>query len=203
MLKSLRLNRWQWLVYTVALLPLLLLVFDALAGRLSVNPIQEATLRTGKAAWLVLLASLACTPLNTLFGWRAALKVRRGLGLIAFFYAAIHFTIFLGVDYGFDLALVGLELAEKRYVLVGAAALLILLLLAVTSTKGWQRRLGKRWKSLHRWVYLAALLVVFHYAWVQKADIRQPVAWGLLLAVLLLLRVRRVRTALAARRRSA
>lgn len=198
----LRLTRLQWIVYTVALLPLALLIFDALAGRLSVNPIQDATLRTGKTALILLVASLACTPLNTVFGLRQALKVRRGLGLLAFFYAAIHFGIFIGVDYGFDLYLVGLELAEKRYVLVGAAALLILLLLAITSTKGWQRRLGKRWKSLHRWVYPAGVLVILHYAWVQKADIRQPLLWGVLLAGLLLLRVNAVKRPLVSRLRA-
>ena len=198
-----RLNRLQLGAYGLALLPLALLMIDTLGGRLSVNPIQEATLRTGKAALLVLLASLACTPLNTVFGWRGALKLRRGLGLIAFLYAAIHFIIFIAVDYGFDFSLIGLELAEKRYVLVGAAALLILLLLAVTSTRGWQRRLGKRWKRLHRWVYLAGVLVILHYAWVQKADIRQPALWGVVLALLLLLRLKRVRTALVARRKIA
>jgi len=200
--KSLPITRFQWIVYTVALLPLALLIVDALTNRLSVNPIQEVTQRTGLAALWVLLASLACTPLNTLFGWRRALKVRRGLGLIAFLYAAIHFTIFIAIDYGFDFGLVGLELAEKRYVLVGAAALLILFLLAITSTKGWQRRLGKRWKSLHRWVYAAGVLVILHYAWVQKADIRLPLAWGALLALLLLLRVRRIRTAVATWRKT-
>jgi methionine sulfoxide reductase heme-binding subunit len=127
------------------------------------------------------------------FGFRPALKVRRALGLYAFLYAAIHFGIFIGLDYGFDLRLVGLELAEKRYILVGAAALLILLPLAITSTKGWQRRLGKAWKTLHRWVYLAGVLVIFHYIWVQKSDIREPVVWGAILGVLLLLRVPAIR----------
>lgn len=199
-MSKLRLTRFQLIVHLAALTPLALLVFDALAGRLSVNPIQDATLRTGKAALWMLLASLACTPANSLFGFRAALKVRRALGLYAFLYAAIHFAIFIAVDYGFDFGLVALELAEKRYVLVGAAALLILLLLAATSTKGWQKRLGKGWKKLHRWVYLAGVLVIFHYAWAQKADIRQPLLWGAVLALLLLARTRMVRQRFAGQR---
>ncbi len=184
---------FQLAVHLAALAPLALLVVAWQTGNLSVNPIQDATFRTGKTALVLLVASLACTPVNTLFGFRPALKVRRTLGLYAFLYAVIHFGIFIGLDYGFDLRLVALELAEKRYILVGAAALLILLPLAVTSTKGWQRRLGKGWKKLHRWVYLAGVLVILHYTWVQKTDIRQPLVWGAILGVLLLLRVPAIR----------
>ena len=188
-----RLNKFQLVVHLAALMPLVVLVIAWQAGSLSVNPIQDATFRTGKAALVLLVASLACTPAHRVFGFRPAIKARRALGLYAFLYAAIHFSIFIGLDYGFDLRLVALELAEKRYILVGAAALLILLPLAITSTKGWQRRLGKGWKKLHRWVYLAGVLVIFHYAWVQKADIRQPLVWGAILGVLLLLRVPAIR----------
>jgi sulfoxide reductase heme-binding subunit YedZ len=189
----LKFTPFQLAVHAAALAPLAVLVVAALTGNLSVNPIQDATFRTGKTALVLLVASLACTPANTAFGFRPALKVRRALGLYAFLYAAIHFAIFIGLDYGFDLRLVALELAEKRYILVGAAALLILLPLAVTSTKGWQRRLGKTWKKLHRWVYLAGVLVIFHYIWVQKSDIREPILWGIILGVLLLLRVPAIR----------
>ncbi|MCS7041035.1 MAG: ferric reductase-like transmembrane domain-containing protein, partial [Caldilineales bacterium] len=125
----------------------------------------------------------------TWLGFRPALKVRRALGLYAFAYAALHFFIYLGVDYGFDLQLVGLELAEKRYVLVGFAAFLLLVPLAVTSTQGWQRRLGRRWKRLHKAVYPAAVLVMCHYIWVQKADIRQPLAFSAVLLLLFILRL--------------
>lgn len=186
-------TKFQLAVHLAALAPLAVLVAAWLTDNLSVNPIQDATFRTGKTAMVLLVASLACTPANTVFGFRPALKVRRALGLYAFLYAAIHFSIFIGLDYGFDLRLVALELAEKRYILVGAAALLILLPLAVTSTKGWQRRLGKAWKKLHRWVYLAGVLVIFHYIWVQKSDIREPLVWGAILGLLLLLRVPAIR----------
>jgi sulfoxide reductase heme-binding subunit YedZ len=196
-LAFLQLTHFQLAVHAAALAPLAVLVLAALMDNLTVNPIQAATLRTGKTAMVLLVLSLACTPANTVFGFRPALKVRRALGLYAFLYAAIHFAIFIGLDYGFDLRLVGLELAEKRYILVGAAALLILLPLAVTSTRGWQRRLGKAWKKLHRWVYLAGVLVIFHYIWVQKSDIREPIVWGAVLGVLLLLRVPAVRRRVA------
>lgn len=142
---------------------------------------------------ILLVLSLACTPANAVFGFTQAIKVRRALGLYAFLYAAVHFSIFLGVDYRFDVGLIWLELAEKRYILVGAAALLILIPLAVTSTKGWQRRLKKNWKKIHRWVYVAAILVIFHYVWVQKADITQPLIWGAILGLLLVFRIPVVR----------
>lgn len=171
------------------------LAWDAWTGNLTVNPIQAAEQRTGKYALALLVLSLACTPLNTLFGWRQALSIRRTLGLYAFLFAAAHFAIFLGIDYGFDWELIRLDILDKRYVLVGATALIILSLLAATSFNWWKKRLGKRWKSLHRLVYLAAPLVVLHYAWARKGDIfrlqgdiLQPLAFGV--AVILLLMVR-------------
>lgn len=184
---------FQVLVHIGALVPLAVLLWDATQDNLTFNPIQEATLRTGHTAMVLVVLSLACTPLNTVFGFRQALKVRRALGLYAFMYAAIHFFIYTGLDYQFDLGLIWLELAEKRYVLVGFAAFLILLPLALTSTKGWQRRLGKLWKRLHKWVYLAGVLVIFHYVWVQKSDIREPIIWGAILGLLLVLRIPVVR----------
>ncbi len=186
---------FQLFVHLAALLPLALLVWDTVQGNLSVNPIQDITFRTGKAALVLLVLTLAATPANTIFGFRQAIKVRRALGLYAFLYAGIHFLIFVGLDYGFNFRLLGLELVEKRYVLVGSAALLILIPLAITSTKGWQRRLGKTWKTLHKWIYLAGILVIVHYAWVQKADIRQPLLWGGIVALLLLARIPAVRRA--------
>ncbi len=189
-LAKLRFTRWQLFVHLAALMPLAALLWDAWQGNLSVNPIQDVTLRTGKPAMVLLVATLAATPLHRLFRFRQGLRARRALGLYAFFYATLHFLTYLWLDYDFDLHLISLELAEKRYVLVGFAAFLILLPLAVTSTKGWQRRLQKNWKRLHRSVYLAAILVMLHYIWVQKADVRQPLIWTGALALLLLLRWR-------------
>ena len=172
------------------------LAWDAWSGNLTVNPIQAATQRTGKYALVLLVLSLACTPLNTLFGFRQLIAVRRALGLYAFLFAAAHFAIFIWIDYGFDWEFIRLEIIDKRFILVGAAALTILTLLAATSFQWWMKRLGKRWKSLHRLVYLAAPLVVLHYAWARKGDlfrlqgdILQPLAFGLVVGLLLLARL--------------
>jgi methionine sulfoxide reductase heme-binding subunit len=190
-----RFNRLQILAHLGALFPLAWLAWDYLLGNFSVNPIQDLTLRTGKAALVLLVLSLACTPANILLGWRQALSIRRALGLYAAFYASIHFLIFIGLDYAFDWGLMRIEVVDKPYVWVGLSALSVLLLLAVTSTRGWKARLGKNWKRLHRLVYLASALVIVHYAWVKKGDvlalqgdILQPMVFGALVSLLLLVR---------------
>jgi sulfoxide reductase heme-binding subunit YedZ len=187
-------------IHVAGLLPLALLVLDAELGRLTANPIQEITFRTGKFALIFLVASLSVTPLITVFGWRWLTPHRRTLGLYAFFYGLLHFLIFSWLDYDFDLSLLAEEIGEKRYVFVGFAAFLILTALALTSTKGWQKRLGRRWKRLHAWVYVAAVLVVIHFTWLVKADRREPLLWGLLVVALLALRRPAVRKWFAARR---
>jgi sulfoxide reductase heme-binding subunit YedZ len=190
-----RFTRLQVLVFFLALLPFANLLYDAYTGGLTFNPIQEATFRTGKLALVFLLLSLACTPLNTVFGLRGAVRFRRMLGLFAFFYASIHFVIFVGLDYVLSWTLIKEAIIEKRYALVGFSAFLILLPLALTSTKGWQRRLKKGWKRLHQLVYLAGILVIIHFVWLVKSDIREPLIWGGVLAILLVLRIPPVRRA--------
>ncbi len=177
------------LVHLAALAPLALLAWDALNNNLTINPIQAAMQRSGKTALVLLVLSLACTPLNAIFGFKPALRVRRALGLYAFLYASLHFAIFMALDYGLDLPLLWQDALKKPYALVGFAAGLILLALAITSFKYWQKRLGRRWKSLHRLAYLAGILVIVHYTWVVKADIRQPLAWAAIILLLLLLRL--------------
>ena len=179
-----------------ALIPLALLLWDGYHNHLTANPIQEITFRTGKTAIILLGLSLLCTPLNIVLGWKAVLPLRRPLGLYAFFYVCLHLLIFAVLDYGLDWGLIQQTIAEKRYVLVGFAAFLLLVPLALTSTKGWQKRLGKRWKQLHRLVYLVALLAVIHFVWLVKSDIREPLLYGLILAVLLVLRISSVRRAI-------
>lgn len=173
-MRLLKLSPFQWIVHLGALTPLVVLILDALRDNLTVNPIQDITFRTGKTALVLLVLSLAATPINTMFGFRPALKVRRALGLYAFLYVSLHFLIFIGLDYAFDQGLIYEAILEKRYALVGFAAGLVLLPLAITSTKGWMKRLGKNWKRLHRLVYLAALLAAVHYIWLVKSDIREP-----------------------------
>jgi sulfoxide reductase heme-binding subunit YedZ len=132
-MKKLKFTRLQIITHMGAWLPLLWLLWDNYAGNLSINPIQELTQRTGKYALIMLVLSLAITPLITLSGFRQLVKLRRPLGLYAFMYAAIHFFIFIGLDYAFDWNLLRGELFEKRYILVGLGALLILSALAITS----------------------------------------------------------------------
>lgn len=179
-------------VHGLALLPLGLLLLDAGLGRLSVNPIQDMTLRTGKAALILLMLSLACTPLNTLLGWKWALVLRKPLGLYSFLYVCVHLLIFAVADYGLDVRLIGQAISEKRYVLAGFASFLLLLPLALSSTRAAQRRLGRWWRRLHRLVYAAAALAVLHYLWLAKIW-REPALWGVLLLVLLALRLPGVR----------
>ncbi len=179
----------QVLTHVGAWAPFVWLVFDYATDNLSFNPIQDITFRTGKPALVLLVLSLACTPLNSLFGFRAALKLRRPLGVYAFLYVVMHLLTFTVLDYVLNWNLIKEAIFEKRYALVGFAAFLLLLPLFLTSTKGWQKRLGKRWKVLHKLVYLAAPLAVIHYVWLVKSDIRQPLAFGALVALLLLFRV--------------
>jgi sulfoxide reductase heme-binding subunit YedZ len=193
-------RHWTQLVHPLALAPLALLAVDFFNDHLTANPIQAATLRTGLPALVLLVLSLAVTPLNTLFGWKRVVTLRRPLGLYAFLYASIHMLIFFVIDYGLDLGLIWQTITEKPYVVVGLSALLILIPLAITSTKGWQRRLGKRWKVLHRLVYLAAPLAVVHFVWLVKSDIREPLLYGAAVILLLALRLPIVRRMIRMRR---
>ncbi|MCC7359187.1 MAG: sulfoxide reductase heme-binding subunit YedZ [Anaerolineales bacterium] len=147
---------------------------------------------------MLLVLSLACAPLNSLLGWRWAIKLRRPLGVYAFLYVCLHLLTFVGLDYGFDPDLLYGAIFEKRYALVGFAAFCLLLPLALTSTTGWQRRLGPRWKALHKLVYVVAPLAVFHYLWLVKSDIRDPLFFGALVGLLLLFRLPAVKRPLRA-----
>lgn len=196
-------DRLLHLVHPLALAPLALLIFDYLNSRLSPNPIQDLTFRTGLPALVLLIGSLACTPANLGLGWKWAVKLRRPLGLYAFLYATLHMLVFVVLDYGLDPALLWNAVAEKRYILAGSAALLLLTPLAITSTKGWQKRLGKRWKLLHKLVYVAAPLAVIHFVWLVKSDIREPLIYGAVLLLLLALRLPLVRRLLPQRRPAA
>jgi len=183
-----------------ALIPLVWLTWAYLSDNLTVNPIQAATQRTGDYAIVLLVLSLAITPLYTLTGIRQVTALRRLLGLYAFFYAALHLAIFIGWDYGFDWGLVIPEIFAKQYTVVGLISGLILLALAITSFKWWMKRLGKNWKRLHQLVYLAGMLVVIHFAWARKGDIlrltgdiQQPLILGAIVLLLLFLRLPAVR----------
>jgi sulfoxide reductase heme-binding subunit YedZ len=178
-----------------SLLPLGAIVWALLTDTLTANPIQDVTFRTGKAALVLLLLSLAATPICTIFKFSNFYRIRRTLGLYAFLYVSLHFLIFVGLDYSFNLAYLREAIFEKRFALVGFVAFLILIPLAITSTKGWQKRLGKNWRLLHKGVYLAGLLAVIHFVWLVKSDIREPLTFGAVLAILLALRIPAVKRA--------
>lgn len=175
-------------VWIGGLLPLALLLLAGLTGALQADPVKDITHRTGKAALTLLLCSLAVTPVRRLSGWNGVIAARRPLGLFAFFYAVIHFFIYLG-DQGFAPGYIAEDIAKRPYATVGFTALVLLTPLAVTSTQGWIRRLGKRWTRLHRLVYVAAALGVIHFLWSVKKDVREPLVYAGVLGLLLALRV--------------
>ena len=188
--------------HAVGLFPLAWLIFDFWFGLLGPEPIRAMILRTGKAAIIMLTLSLAATPAGIIFGWKQAAVVRRPLGLYAFMYVCLHLLIFVWLDYGFMMALVVEEIIKRRYAVVGFTAFLLLIPLAITSTKDAQRRMGKRWKSLHKLVYLVAVLAVIHYIWLVKNAYTQPLIFAAVIAFLLLVRTEPVRQFfLTARRR--
>ena len=186
---------------------LVFLVFDLITGNLSANPIQELEQRTGRHAITLLVLSLACTPLNTLFKWPELLKRRRALGLYTFMYATIHVLIYMDLDYGLAWSFIIQDVIEKPRLIVGAIAFFMLTPLAWTSFDIWKKRLGKKWKRLHQTVYVLAPLVVLHYAWSKKGDlfhlqgeIIRPLIYGLIVVFFLFFRIPLVRKAIASLR---
>ncbi len=178
-------------VHLAALAPFAQLLWHGYRRQLTANPIQEITHRTGIAALILLVLTLACTPANRLLGLRQAVPVRRTLGLYAFFYAVLHVLIFGVLDYGLDWELIREAVFEKRYVLAGFSAFVLLAPLAITSTRGWQRRLGKRWRRLHQAMYLVVPLAVLHFLWFSKGGAAsiEPLTYGAITALLLALRL--------------
>lgn len=176
-------------VHFGALVPFAVMVIDYFRNNLTINPIQEATQRTGDTAVILLVLSLAITPVMSLTKFRGLAPSRRPLGVYAFAYALVHVAIFVAVDYGFNLGLVIETIIQKQFTLVGAATFILMIPLAITSTKGWQKRLGKKWKNLHKLAYAIGPLAILHYSWALKADIRLPLTFGAVIIVLLVLRI--------------
>lgn len=202
-----RLTPLQIIMHIGAWYPITRLIIEIFAGTLSANPIEEMEQRLGRAAITFLVLSLACTPLNTIFHWREAIKRRRALGLYAFMYAVIHVIIFMDLDYGFAWSLLIQTIFQKPYIIVGMTTFLLLTPLAITSFDVWKARLGKRWKNLHKLIYLAAPLAVLHYAWAQKGDlfflrgnIGRPLLYAVIVILLLIFRIPVIRKFLASLR---
>jgi sulfoxide reductase heme-binding subunit YedZ len=176
-------------VWALGLGPVLWLGVQLPLGGLGANPIEALLHVLGRWALTFLLLSLTVTPLRQLTGWSRVIKPRRMLGLFAFFYVSLHFTVYLGVDQGFAWSFILEDIVERPFITVGFASFVLLIPLALTSTRRWIRRLGRRWQQLHRLVYPAAILASTHYYWKVKADTFWPLVAGGILVLLLLIRV--------------
>ncbi len=171
-------------MWMVALAPPTWLAVGLFRRALGVNPTETIILVEGRWALAFLIATLAITPLRRLTKWNRVVRFRRLLGLFAFFHASVHVLAYVGIDHLFDLAVVVEDVLERRYITAGFAALVLMVPLAATSTKGWIRRLGKRWRRLHRLVYVAAALGVLHFYWKVRADTFWPLVTTAILAAL-------------------
>ena len=183
-----KISRGQIITAILCLIPLGSMVFNYAGNDLTANPIQAATLQTGHTAINLLVLSLACTPIRNIFGLTSFLKIRKTLGLFAFFYAVLHFLIFILLDFEFNLSWILDEIRFKPFIQIGLAALILLIPLSITSIPKIQRKLGKTWETLHKLVYFAALLVILHYLLATKGDIFQPIFICRITLFLLLLR---------------
>lgn len=189
-------NPLRTAVNILAPIPLVVLTWAYFTNRLTINPIQTATQYAGDIAIIFLLLCLACSPVNTLFDVPKVLKLRRPLGLWSFYYACIHMLTYVGLDYGFDFKLFNLDNSNKFYIYLGIITLTLLSALAFTSYKKWKVILGKSWKRLHKLVYLAGIVAVWHLTLVIKGDllslmgnIWKPLAAGGVLLLALILRI--------------
>ena len=186
--------------WSIGVFPLALLAFRFLDDGLGVNPIEELILHFGRSAIVLLLAALAVTPARRLTGLNALARARRLLGLFGFGYVALHFLTYLVLDQFFAWEYIWEDIAERPFITVGFAAFVLLIPLAVTSTRGWVRRLGRTWVRLHRLFYVAALLAVIHYYWNVRGDEPLPLVAIVVVAALLAARLPSVARRLTAAR---
>jgi len=182
-------KKWRWtkvLVFLLGLAPLFWLGWRAFQGRLTANPIEFITHYTGDWTLRLIIIGLSVSPLRKILNRPSLIRYRRMIGLFAFFYGCLHFLTWIWLDKFFDPHELWADVVKRRYITVGFTGFVLLIPLAVTSTAGWIRRMGgKRWQQLHRLVYITAVCGVVHYYWLVKSDIRLPVFYGLLVALLL------------------
>ncbi|MDE0157646.1 MAG: sulfoxide reductase heme-binding subunit YedZ [Gammaproteobacteria bacterium] len=182
-------SRWvKPVLFLLCTLPFCVLVYNGFTNNLTANPIKEITHFTGEWALRFLLITLSITPLRKITRRNALIRFRRMLGLFAFFYACLHFSTYLVLDQFFDWNEIVLDVAKRPYITVGFTAFVLLIPLAVTSTNRMAQRLGNNWRRLHSLIYPIAVLVIFHYLWLVKADILPPLIYGAILCLLLVLR---------------
>ncbi len=180
--------RWvaKPVLFVLCLVPLAWLVWDGVTNNLGANPVETVRRFTGEWTLRFLLIALTVTPLRRLTGWHVVIRLRRMLGLFAFFYACLHFVSYIWLDQFFMWDAIIEDVFDRPYITVGVASFLLLIPLAVTSTNGMVRRLGgRRWQRLHQLVYVIAILGVIHFLWLVKSDISEPVIYGAILGLLL------------------
>jgi sulfoxide reductase heme-binding subunit YedZ len=173
----------------LCLLPLMRLIVLGVADGLGANPIEFITRSTGTWTLVGLLVTLSVTPLRQLSGRADLIRYRRILGLFAFFYACLHFVTYIWLDQFFDPAAIARDIVKRPFITVGFTAFVLLIPLALTSTQAMMRRLGRRWQLLHRLIYLVAVLGVIHYLWLVKKDLTDPLVYGGILVLLLVVRL--------------
>lgn len=182
-------TRGQIIAHFLCLLPFLVLLIAFYNDSLTANPIQALTLRSGRTAVNLLMFTMACRPLSNLLGLSAFFKIRVITGVYAFFYALLHFLVFAGLDFGFNLEWILEEIQQKPFIQIGLLALILLFPLAVTSINKARIKMGGSWRVLHRIVYFISLLAIIHYLMASKGDILLPIIYGLILSILLLFRL--------------
>lgn len=181
-------NPKTW-IFGLCLLPLVRLITLGVSGGLGANPIEFITRSTGTWTLVGLMVTLSVTPLRRLTGRADLIRYRRMLGLFAFFYVCLHFVTYIWLDQFFDPAAIIKDIIKRPFITVGFTAFILLVPLAVTSTHAMMRRLGRRWKHLHRLVYVVAILGVVHYLWLVKKDLTEPLIYGAVLVLLLGMRL--------------
>ena len=197
---------WRWfgmktLAHALALAPAIVLASDAIHDRLGADPVAVLTHQTGEWALRFLLLSLAMTPLRLMLKQNWPIRFRRLIGLYAFFYASLHFAVYLFLDLGSYWSQIGADILKRPFITVGFAAWLLLLPLAITSNQWMMRKLKKNWQKLHKLVYAIGLLAVVHYYWLVKSDVREPLMYAGILALLFAIRLKpRLHSWLASRR---
>jgi sulfoxide reductase heme-binding subunit YedZ len=177
------------LLFMSSLIPLAWLVFIVLTGRTSANPAEDILLTTGIWALRFLLATLAITPIRRLTGWNALIQYRRMLGLFAFFYACVHLASYIAFDRYFELGEILADVVKRPFITAGMTAFVLMVPLALTSTRGWIRRLGRRWQLLHRLVYVSAAAGCLHFVWKVKVVVGEPIYYAAILGALLAFRL--------------
>jgi len=172
------------ILFFLLFLPALYLIYAAFTDNLGANPIEELLHETGFWTLTLLMISLSVSPLRKLTGWNKIIQFRRMIGLFSFFYAFLHFGIYLGLDSFFEWSEVVEDLSKRPYITIGFSAFVLLIPLTITSTKGWIRKLGKKWQKLHKLVYLITILGVIHFWWLVKKDISEPLIFACILLFL-------------------